>query len=170
MQQILFADAPHKYVKPFSTQLLKWIGSKQRFAHEIVGSFPEHFGRYFEPFLGSGAVLATLAPQAALGSDNFSQLVDIWRTLRHEPSKLKEWYRERWAIAQARQSKRATNESRRPTTEAQMARIFYSSVALATAASSASGKRTVTCLLPAEFTSRSRQRALMLVWTSGMTG
>lgn len=99
MQQILFADAPHRHVRPFPTQLLKWIGSKQRFAHEIVGSFPERFGRYYEPFLGSGAVLATLAPHSALGSDDFTQLVEIWRTLRDKPSWLKEWYRERWQIA-----------------------------------------------------------------------
>jgi len=99
MQQILFADAPHKYVKPFSTQLLKWVGNKQRFAHEIVGSFPERFGCYYEPFLGSGAVLATLAPHQALGSDDFTQLMEIWRALKAKPYKLKEWYRERWEIA-----------------------------------------------------------------------
>ena len=49
-------------VKPFKTQLLKWIGNKQRFAHEIVSLFPERFGAYYEPFLGSGAVLGTLNP------------------------------------------------------------------------------------------------------------
>lgn len=98
-QQLLFADAPHKLVKPFSTQLLKWIGNKQRFAHEIVGTFPDQFSRYFEPFLGSGAVLGTLAPHSALGSDTFTQLVEIWRGLRNQPSALKDWYRERWVIA-----------------------------------------------------------------------
>lgn len=99
MQQTLFADAPHNYVRPFSSQLLKWIGNKQCFAHEIVASFPEHFDHYYEPFLGSGAVLATLAPKMALGSDNFSQLVEIWRTLKSESRKLKEWYCERWNTA-----------------------------------------------------------------------
>jgi DNA adenine methylase len=37
-------------VPPFKSQLLKWIGHKQRFAHEIVSYFPAHFGTYFEPF------------------------------------------------------------------------------------------------------------------------
>ena len=36
---------------PFKTQLLKWVGNKQRFAHEIIGYFPNQFGTYFEPFL-----------------------------------------------------------------------------------------------------------------------
>jgi len=53
----------------FKLQLLKWVGSKQRFAGEIAAYFPNHFGRYFEPFPGSGAVLAMLAPASALGSD-----------------------------------------------------------------------------------------------------
>jgi DNA adenine methylase len=87
------------YVKPFSTQLLKWVGNKQRFAHEIVGSFPETFNRYFEPFLGSGAVLATLHPRDAMASDIFSPLMEIWFALKNNPQMLKTWYEERWEIA-----------------------------------------------------------------------
>ena len=44
-------------------QLLKWIGNKQRFAQGIIAHLPARFGTYFEPFLGSGAVLAALAPR-----------------------------------------------------------------------------------------------------------
>ena len=40
--------------------LLKWIGNKQRFAAEIVSYMPEDFDNYYEPFLGSGAVMAEL--------------------------------------------------------------------------------------------------------------
>lgn len=50
-------------VKPFKSQLLKWIGNKQRFAHEIISYFPNKFGTYHEPFLGSGAVLGVLSPK-----------------------------------------------------------------------------------------------------------
>src|SRR5215469_5241757 len=77
-------------------QLLKWIGNKQRFANEIVSCFPSKFNTYFEPFLGSGAVLATLAPKKAIGSDIFEPLIKIWQTLKDEPETLKVWYAERW--------------------------------------------------------------------------
>jgi DNA adenine methylase len=80
---------------PFG-QLLKWIGNKQRFAAEIVSFFPQRFGCYYEPFLGSGAVLATLAPKKAVGSDNFHLLIEIWQTLVSDPDLLKVWYAERW--------------------------------------------------------------------------
>ncbi len=81
---------------PFKTQLLKWIGNKQRFAHEIVSYFPVQFGTYYEPFLGSGAVLATLAPKSGLGSDGFKPLVEIWQALKNQPDQLSMWYAERW--------------------------------------------------------------------------
>src|SRR5271155_5052206 len=81
---------------PFRSQLLKWIGNKQRFSHEIASYFPAKFGTYYEPFLGSGAVLATLAPKAAVGSDAFRPLIEIWQALRDRPDQLKAWYAERF--------------------------------------------------------------------------
>jgi DNA adenine methylase len=93
------ADQPQFHglrVEPFKTQLLKWIGNKQRFAHEIVSQFPSTFGRYYEPFIGSGGVLATLSPPDAVGSDTFAPLVEIWQTLRNDPEILKRWYSDRW--------------------------------------------------------------------------
>ncbi len=96
MQRVLdFGDGRVGEIRPFKTQLLKWIGNKQRFAHEIVAYFPRTFGTYFEPFLGSGAVLATLSPAKAVASDAFKPLIEIWKTLHDDPHKLKEWYAER---------------------------------------------------------------------------
>jgi DNA adenine methylase len=100
MQYALF-DAAESYrttvsAKPFKKQLLKWIGNKQRFAHEIISFFPKPIGTYFEPFIGAGGVLATLAPDRAVASDNFQPLMEIWEALKHEPEKLKQWYANRW--------------------------------------------------------------------------
>lgn len=94
MQRLLFEDAAPP--RCFKAQLLKWIGNKQRFAGEIASYFPSEFGRYFEPFLGSGAVLATLEPKSALASDSFVPLIEIWATLKRSPATLKAWYEERW--------------------------------------------------------------------------
>jgi DNA adenine methylase len=83
-------------VEPFQTGLLKWIGNKQRTAHEIASYFPADFGTYYEPFIGSGAVLATLAPRSAVASDTFKPLIEIWQTLHDAPERLKAWYADRW--------------------------------------------------------------------------
>lgn len=82
--------------KPFKTQLLKWIGNKQRFAHEIISFFPKQFGTYHEPFLGAGGVLAVLAPKRAEASDCFRPLVGIWQELQRNPDTVKKWYSDRW--------------------------------------------------------------------------
>lgn len=83
-------------VAPLKSQLLKWVGNKQRVAPEIIAYFPPHFKTYYEPFLGSGAVLGTLAPERAVASDILLPLVEIWQTLRANPEQLKHWYAERW--------------------------------------------------------------------------
>jgi DNA adenine methylase len=83
-------------VEPFQTGLLKWIGNKQRTAHQIASYFPADFGTYYEPFIGSGAVLATLAPRSAVASDTFKPLIEIWQTLHDAPETLKAWYADRW--------------------------------------------------------------------------
>ena len=83
-------------IEPFKAQLLKWVGNKQRFAHEIASFFPNDFGTYYEPFLGSGAVLGTLQPASAVASDAFGPLIEIWRTLHADPDLVKSWYEERW--------------------------------------------------------------------------
>ena len=82
--------------------LLKWIGNKQRFASTIVSYMPDSFNNYYEPFLGSGAVLAELLMQDATSlypnfeyayaSDVLPFLIDIFKIVKSEPEKLIEYY------------------------------------------------------------------------------
>jgi DNA adenine methylase len=64
-QLYLFETQANKkrLVEPFNKALLKWIGSKQRMAHEIISYFPVEFGTNYEPFLGSVCILRTLVPK-----------------------------------------------------------------------------------------------------------
>ena len=83
---------------PFRTQLLKWVGNKQKQADTIIGYFPQVFDRYFEPFLGSGGVLGVLAPRRAIASDTFGPLAEIWQTLSSDKESLKIYYADRHAL------------------------------------------------------------------------
>jgi DNA adenine methylase len=83
---------------PFRSQLLKWIGNKQKHAPAIINYFPKRFGAYYEPFLGSGGVLGVLAPKRAVASDAFSPLIEIWRTLHNDKQLLKRQYSDRHAL------------------------------------------------------------------------
>lgn len=76
--------------------LLKWVGSKKRSAAAIVQAFPPRFGTYWEPFLGSGAVLGTLQPAKAVASDVLEPLVGIWQAVQSDPDTAAAWYASRW--------------------------------------------------------------------------
>ena len=83
--------------------LLKWIGNKQRFAETIISYMPETFNNYYEPFLGSGAILAELLHkdatqlfphfQYAYGSDILPFLIDIFKITKENPDDLVKYYR-----------------------------------------------------------------------------
>jgi DNA adenine methylase len=92
---------------PFRTQLLKWIGNKQKQADAIIAYFPKSFGTYFEPFLGSGGVLGVLAPKRAVASDAFGPLVEIWQMLHDDRGLLKHHYAERHALIEKMGKKEA---------------------------------------------------------------
>lgn len=82
--------------------LLKWIGNKQRFAETIISYMPETFNDYYEPFLGSGAVMAQLLEMDrtqmfphfdhAYGSDILPFLIEIFQMVKTEPFKLTNYY------------------------------------------------------------------------------
>lgn len=82
--------------------LLKWIGNKQRFAETIISYMPEHFVNYYEPFLGSGAVMAQLLYQNSTtglpvfnhsyASDILPFLIDIFNIVKSDPDQIKEYY------------------------------------------------------------------------------
>jgi DNA adenine methylase len=91
----------------FKTQLLKWIGNKQRQAVAIIAHFPERFGTYYEPFVGSGGVLGVLAPKKGVASDAFGPLIEIWQTLHDNKVLLKRQYTERFKLISAMGKKEA---------------------------------------------------------------
>lgn len=83
--------------------LLKWIGSKRKFAELIVSYMPPQFNDYYEPFLGSGAVMAELLNadssklfphfNKAHASDILPFLIDIFNLVKDEPNKLTDYYK-----------------------------------------------------------------------------
>ncbi|TCN67542.1 DNA adenine methylase [Acetobacteroides hydrogenigenes] len=91
----LSLDSKFATYTPPKSQLLKWVGNKQKFAGEISRCFPSKFGTFYEPFLGSGAVMATVAPNVGVGSDIFAPLIQIWQKLKENPKELVDWYAER---------------------------------------------------------------------------
>lgn len=78
--------------------VIKWSGSKRLVAFEIAKYFPERIETYYEPFLGSGAMLPYGAARAKkiVASDLCAPLVNIWKNIRDDPRNLAECYRVHW--------------------------------------------------------------------------
>lgn len=81
-----------KKLKP----LIKYIGNKTRFAEHICSQFPRDYKTYFEPFLGSGAVLGCLSPRRAIACDVIEPLIELWRLVQKKPKELVESYTENY--------------------------------------------------------------------------
>lgn len=75
--------------------ILKWTGSKRSQAGEIARLVPAH-ERYFEPFVGGGAVLYHLAREGAAASDLYAPLIGFWTMVRDAPEVLIADYADQW--------------------------------------------------------------------------
>jgi DNA adenine methylase len=73
---------------------LKWAGGKRWLARSASLPKPASYSRFFEPFLGSGAIFFSLLPQKAVLSDLNRELVELYSIMRRHPAKLKDLMRE----------------------------------------------------------------------------
>lgn len=64
------------------TPFLKWAGGKRWFVQNFAHLLPDSFSRYFEPFLGGGAVYFHLRPKFATLSDINSEVIDAYRGIK----------------------------------------------------------------------------------------
>ena len=61
---------------------IKWVGGKRQLLTELRRHVPERFGRYFEPFVGGGALFFDLAPSAAMLADANERLIRTYHGVR----------------------------------------------------------------------------------------
>ena len=94
-KRMLVHHSPHGAVP----SLLKWTGSKRSQAERIASIVPPH-DRYFEPFIGGGAILFYFARQGAQASDIYAPLIGFWKLVRDEPKKLVNNYALQWKLLQ----------------------------------------------------------------------
>lgn len=79
--------------------LLKWTGSKRSQARRIARLIPDH-SRYFEPFLGGGAVLYLTARPGAIAGDRYAPLIDFWKLVQQHPAEIVHRYETEWQLLQ----------------------------------------------------------------------
>ncbi len=73
-----------KLVAPF----VKWVGGKRQLLHEIDNHLPTKFSRYYEPFVGGGAVFFHLQPSKATINDSNTELINLYQVIQDSPEEL----------------------------------------------------------------------------------
>jgi DNA adenine methylase len=68
--------------------VLKWAGGKSQLLAELGKYFPMKYKRYFEPFIGGGAVFFHIAPRNGIISDANVELVNTYKVIAEHPSDL----------------------------------------------------------------------------------
>lgn len=66
--------------KPF----VKWVGGKRSIISELVDRMPESYGRYYESFLGGGALFFEVQPSQAYLSDINFHLIIAYQAVRDD--------------------------------------------------------------------------------------
>lgn len=79
-----------RHYEPLAQPFLKWAGGKRQLIKEIINLIPKKYNKYYEPFLGGGALLFYLQPSKTVVSDSNSDLINCYQVLRDSPDKLLE--------------------------------------------------------------------------------
>ena len=64
------------------TPFVKWAGGKGQLVDKLLARVPKQFNRYYEPFVGGGALLLALAPKKATINDSNEQLINVFNQLQ----------------------------------------------------------------------------------------
>jgi DNA adenine methylase len=91
-QLSLLVDSQGKSILQDAKPFLKWAGGKQQLLTQYEAYFPTDFRRYFEPFVGGGAVFFYLWNAERLDQvflfDNNEELINTYQVVRHKLDEL----------------------------------------------------------------------------------
>ncbi len=64
---------------------VKWAGGKRQLLPQIRERMPKQYNKYYEPFVGGGAVVFELLPEKALINDINKALINAYKQICNEP-------------------------------------------------------------------------------------
>ena len=68
--------------------IVKWVGGKRQLMFELIKNMPKSYNRYFEPFIGGGALFFELQPDNAYISDMNEELINLYKVVRDNVDEL----------------------------------------------------------------------------------
>ncbi len=86
MAQTAVAPLPSRPKKPDAKPFLKWVGGKAQLLGKLRPLMPElaTSARYFEPFIGGGALFFSVKPRRPFLSDVNRELIDCYKAIKED--------------------------------------------------------------------------------------
>lgn len=67
---------------------LKWPGGKRQLLRELIQRMPKQYNRYFEPFVGGGALFFSVKPEYGYISDINPELINVYEVVQNKVEEL----------------------------------------------------------------------------------
>ena len=71
-----------------STPFVKWAGGKTQLLNKIKTKMPKEYKKYYEPFIGGGALFLDVQPKTAIINDVNEQLLNVYVQLKEDAKKV----------------------------------------------------------------------------------
>lgn len=82
------ASKQEEKLKNETYPIVKWVGGKRQLMFELLKNMPKSYNRYFEPFIGGGALFFELQPDNAYISDMNEELINLYSVVRDSVNEL----------------------------------------------------------------------------------
>ena len=75
-------------ITPKLVPFVKWAGGKRQLLKQLEDLMPLSYDRYFEPFVGGGALFFDITPQSAVINDINPQLINVYNQIKNNLKEL----------------------------------------------------------------------------------
>lgn len=77
-----------KTVQLATEPFIKWAGGKRQLLEQLSTRMPKTYNRYFEPFVGGGALFLSIQPQNAIINDINNELIHVYLCIKEQVDNL----------------------------------------------------------------------------------
>ncbi|MDQ7061912.1 MAG: DNA adenine methylase [Sulfurimonas sp.] len=68
--------------------VIKWVGGKRQLIEDLTNLLPKKYNRYFEPFIGGGALFFSLKHKNSFINDYNHELTNLYLCIKNNPTEL----------------------------------------------------------------------------------
>ncbi len=93
-EQLELYQIPKNFERVSCKPFVKWPGGKRQLLRELLHNMPKKYGRFFEPFVGGGALFFAVKPEYGYISDINPELMNVYEVVQNNVEELIESLRE----------------------------------------------------------------------------